>query len=285
MTRDEAADRLAGRSARRAPARIGPRALRLRLVRRGSGRACSGRRRSCPTGSPPARRRPRNDDGRPGLSGSVRRGPSAGCDGAGSQDVARGRGRHRRPRLGNRHGPRIGRAAGPEGPALEGADNREGEGSRRRRVAAAGGRRPDRDDALPGQPGVLVRVVLDGRPVVRVRDIRRCRNLGPPDRPAPPDHAGPAQHCPRPTLSPDGRPVAVLDGGTGVHLFDRASGKELRTVGDKETFNDWSVQPGRQAGGRDHPRGRPGRLRLRRPGRDGGLRDEDRQRPRPHLRV
>ncbi len=46
----------------------------------------------------------------------------------------------------------------------------------------------------------------------------------------------PVRHntVPRPTLSPDGSVVAVLDGGPGVHLFDRATGKELRTLGGKK---------------------------------------------------
>jgi WD40 repeat protein len=48
---------------------------------------------------------------------------------------------------------------------------------------------------------------------------------------------------PRPTLSPDGTLVAVLDGGPGIHLFDRASGKELRTLGDKESFNQCRFTP------------------------------------------
>jgi RNA polymerase sigma factor (sigma-70 family) len=44
---------------------------------------------------------------------------------------------------------------------------------------------------------------------------------------------------PRPRLSPDGRLVAVFDGGPGVHLFDRETGKELRTLGDgKKMYDD-----------------------------------------------
>ena len=43
---------------------------------------------------------------------------------------------------------------------------------------------------------------------------------------------------PRPTLSPDGRLVAVLDGGPGIHLFERATGKELRTFGDGTKTHD-----------------------------------------------
>gem|GEM_PF-1634631 len=48
---------------------------------------------------------------------------------------------------------------------------------------------------------------------------------------------------PRPRISPDGSLVAVLDGGLGIHLFDRATGKELRTVGDKEKFAECSFSP------------------------------------------
>jgi RNA polymerase sigma factor (sigma-70 family) len=49
---------------------------------------------------------------------------------------------------------------------------------------------------------------------------------------------------PRPTLSPDGALVAVLDGGPGIHLFDRQTGKELRTLGDaREKFDDCRFSP------------------------------------------
>jgi len=48
---------------------------------------------------------------------------------------------------------------------------------------------------------------------------------------------------PRPRISPDGSLVAVLDGGLGIHLFDRATGKELRTVGDKEKFAECQFSP------------------------------------------
>jgi RNA polymerase sigma factor (sigma-70 family) len=48
---------------------------------------------------------------------------------------------------------------------------------------------------------------------------------------------------PRPRISPDGSRVAVLDGGLGIHLFDRATGKELRTVGAKEKFGDCQFSP------------------------------------------
>jgi RNA polymerase sigma factor (sigma-70 family) len=48
---------------------------------------------------------------------------------------------------------------------------------------------------------------------------------------------------PRPRISPDGSLVAVLDGGPGIHLFDRATGKELRTVGDKEKFAECQCSP------------------------------------------
>lgn len=48
---------------------------------------------------------------------------------------------------------------------------------------------------------------------------------------------------PRPRLSPDGSLVAVLDGGPGIHLFDRATGKELRTVGAKDGFGECPFSP------------------------------------------
>src|SRR5262245_3180450 len=48
---------------------------------------------------------------------------------------------------------------------------------------------------------------------------------------------------PRPRISPDGSLVAVLDGGPGIHLFDRATGKELRTLGDKEKFAECQISP------------------------------------------
>jgi RNA polymerase sigma factor (sigma-70 family) len=55
----------------------------------------------------------------------------------------------------------------------------------------------------------------------------------------------PVRHntVPRPTLSPDGKLVAVFDGGPGVHLFDRATGKELLTLCEKEAFNDCLFSP------------------------------------------
>lgn len=48
---------------------------------------------------------------------------------------------------------------------------------------------------------------------------------------------------PRPRLSPDGSLVAVLDGGPGIHLFDRATGKELRTLGAKNGFGEFQFSP------------------------------------------
>jgi RNA polymerase sigma factor (sigma-70 family) len=48
---------------------------------------------------------------------------------------------------------------------------------------------------------------------------------------------------PRPRLSPDGSLVGVLDGGPGIHLFDRATGKELRTLGAKDNFGEWQFSP------------------------------------------
>jgi RNA polymerase sigma factor (sigma-70 family) len=48
---------------------------------------------------------------------------------------------------------------------------------------------------------------------------------------------------PRPRMSPDGSLVAVLDGGSGIHLFDRATGKEVRTVGDKLKFSECEFNP------------------------------------------
>lgn len=48
---------------------------------------------------------------------------------------------------------------------------------------------------------------------------------------------------PRPRLSPDGRLIAVLDGGPGLHLFDRKTGKELRTVGEGTKYNDCRFTP------------------------------------------
>ncbi|HKB00826.1 MAG TPA: sigma-70 family RNA polymerase sigma factor [Gemmataceae bacterium] len=48
---------------------------------------------------------------------------------------------------------------------------------------------------------------------------------------------------PRPRISSDGSLVAVLDGGPGIHLFDRATGKELRTVGNKEGFAECQFSP------------------------------------------
>jgi RNA polymerase sigma factor (sigma-70 family) len=48
---------------------------------------------------------------------------------------------------------------------------------------------------------------------------------------------------PRPRISPDGSLVAVLDGGPGIHLFDRSTGKELRTVGSKEGFGEIQFSP------------------------------------------
>ena len=49
---------------------------------------------------------------------------------------------------------------------------------------------------------------------------------------------------PRPTVSPDGSMVAVLDGGPGIHLVDPRTGKELRTVGaDKSKFGQVWFSP------------------------------------------
>jgi len=55
----------------------------------------------------------------------------------------------------------------------------------------------------------------------------------------------PVRHntVPRPTLSPDGSLVAVLDGRNGVHLFDQRTGKELITLGETEKFNDCQFSP------------------------------------------
>src|SRR5207245_11412642 len=47
---------------------------------------------------------------------------------------------------------------------------------------------------------------------------------------------------PRPRLSPDGSRIAVLDGGPGIHLFDRATGKELLTLGT-DTFQECRFTP------------------------------------------
>src|SRR5262249_55615326 len=48
---------------------------------------------------------------------------------------------------------------------------------------------------------------------------------------------------PRPWLSPDGNLIAVLDGGPGIHVFDRVTGKELRTLGEKEAFAGCEFSP------------------------------------------
>ncbi|HJZ90726.1 MAG TPA: sigma-70 family RNA polymerase sigma factor [Gemmataceae bacterium] len=48
---------------------------------------------------------------------------------------------------------------------------------------------------------------------------------------------------PRPRISPDGSLVAVLDGGPGIHLFDQATGKELRALGAKESFAECQFTP------------------------------------------
>lgn len=48
---------------------------------------------------------------------------------------------------------------------------------------------------------------------------------------------------PRPRISPDGSLIAVFDGGPGIHLFDRATGKELRTLGEKEAFSEFQFSP------------------------------------------
>jgi RNA polymerase sigma factor (sigma-70 family) len=55
----------------------------------------------------------------------------------------------------------------------------------------------------------------------------------------------PVRHntVPKPTLNPDGSLVAVLDGGAGVHLFDRATGKELVAFGEGEAYNECRFSP------------------------------------------
>lgn len=47
---------------------------------------------------------------------------------------------------------------------------------------------------------------------------------------------------PRPRISPDGSLVAVLDGGPGIRVFDRATGKEL-WVGEKQSFGEFQFSP------------------------------------------